>query len=149
MKHFSIRSLLIVVFALAFSFTNHAQVYGAGKQEGVGPFIQLGEQLLSFPGEENYIPVESQSIYYKLKFKSLDEPVELVSIKVAFTNGTHENIFLGFVLDRARESREIELKMGSARKLKGVHISYKSTTTGFQGATRIVLMGQKLKTSPN
>jgi hypothetical protein len=147
MKHFLLRSVLIMVIAFCFSFQSNGQdIYGTRKPEGIGPWKQLGEKMIDLSTTEDYILVKSTSVFYKLKLKAVDQSVDMISMKIEFTNGTDNNVKLDFTLEKGRESREIEI-MGSARKIQRVFIKYKTITPGFLGTTKIILSGQKLNTT--
>jgi len=102
----------------------------------------LGEKVISFNVETDYIKVTRTEIFRKLKIKVMDAPMQLGEMKIVFANGAMQNIPLRFRVEEGRESKVIDL-IGISVSIEAVYFSYSPGQPGFKGKGKIILLGQK------
>lgn len=134
--------------AACFALSLLLQLSAAGQQVSrakPGPpasWQQLGFTVVDFKVDRDFIVVTGADHFRKLKFKVLDNAVNMVNMHVVYENGGIDNIDLRFLIPAGGESRVIDLK-GNSRRIRKVEFWYKSQRPGFRGKAKIWLWGIK------
>jgi hypothetical protein len=112
------------------------------RQPQTGTWRYLGEKVISFSTEKDFINVKKVGVFRKLKFKVMDAPIKIGSMQVAFENGTVQNISLLLRVGEGRESKVIDITDTSG-SIKVVYFSYRPEQQGDKRKPTIILLGQQ------
>lgn len=130
--------VLIIWLVLPAAAQNHEPI----GQGGIGSWRLLGERVIDYGVDRDFITVTGNDVFRKLKFKIIHAPVQMRAMKVVFENGEIQDIPLNFRMEQGHESRLIDLN-GIARRIKVVYFNCNTARAGYRGKAKLILFGQK------
>ena len=139
---FSIAAFIFIVLVACYPVLVSGQNVPLNGIATAGSWRLLGEKIVSFTVETDFINVTRVDVFRKLRFKILDAPVQMGDVKVIFENGEVQDIPLHFRVEEGRQSKVIDL-IPVASKIKTVYFSYVPGTQGDKGKAKFILYGQK------
>lgn len=142
-RKISLVAFFLFCFELGSSFAPvTAQQVKRAHPGPVGSWQQLGFTMVDFKLDRDFIWVTGADSFRKLKFKVLDNAINMVNMHVVYENGAYDNINLRFVIPAGGESRILDLK-GNSRRIRKIEFWYRSIQPGFRGKAKLVLWGIK------
>jgi len=88
------------------------------------------------------ITVTGDDAFRNLKFKVIDAPIQMLSMRVEFENGEVQDSPVDFRMEKVHESRVIDLN-GVVRAIKVVSFTYRTVRPGVRGKAKLLRFGQK------
>lgn len=142
MKTFSI----IMFLAIAGCFgQNYAQQSAVLKNDNT-IWSKIGETVVNFESEREEISLAPADKFLALKFKVLDEAIELQKLEIYYTNGDKQDIPIIETLQSQGESSVIDLN-GGERAIQKVVFEYKSYPNDKNKRAKVELWGMKTGTT--
>jgi hypothetical protein len=110
----------------------------SGTLAAAADWTPLGERILNYRNSEEYIAVKAEGSYKQVKLQVKNAPLEIMSVTIAFTDGTSFDATLGKYIGPGGFTQEIELP--AAKPIQRVTFTYKKVSGTSQLAT-VRLMG--------
>ena len=108
---------------------------------------KIGETKVDFTKEEDEVAVLMADKFAMLKFKVTDAPIELLDLDVIFEEGDKQNIRIGYAIKpEGSESKPIDLKGGSERKIKRIVFRYRTVDKTKDQKAHVEIWGKKTNT---
>ena len=110
----------------------------SGTLAAAADWTPLGERILNYRNTEEYIAVKAEGSYKQIKLQVKNAPLEIMTVKIAFKDGTSFDATLDKYIGPGGFTKEIELP--AAKSIEKVTFTYKKVSGSSQLAT-VRLMG--------
>jgi hypothetical protein len=115
-------SALAGAVALAGTFVDEALAQRRGGED----WVELGCKEVSFRVDRDVLPVGRQEgRFYAIRLYARGGAVEMLNLRVIYTNGDPDNIAVRHILDRGERTRALDLR-GRARSIRMIEMTYRA-----------------------
>jgi hypothetical protein len=102
----------------------------SGVQALAEDWTPLGERILNYRSPEDYITVKNEGSYKQIKLQVKSTSLEIMTVKVAFTDGTSFDATLDKFIGPGGFTKEIEFP--AAKSIEKVTFTYKKVSGNTQ-----------------
>ena len=144
------KKVLIILFAIAASYgITSAQKPAVVVSDAKG-WHKIGSVHADFQKETDEISVLGADRFAAIKFKVDEAPINLITLKVFYEDGTVEDVtaYFPFSIQPPGESKVIDLK-GTERDIKKVQFTYSSVNNKKDKKAKVELWGLKTNANEN
>jgi hypothetical protein len=141
MKRIAIIFLLAVAGASGVAFAQSPRVVTSDK----AGWHKIGETTVDFKREKDEIAVLGANRFAAIKFRVLDEPVDLMSVNVIYDSGEDQSVTIIDHLKVSGDSREINLN-GGERNVRKIVFVYKTLPNQKDKKAHVEIWGLKTNT---
>ena len=142
---------LFTILSLAFagiSGVSYAQTPAVVVSDKTG-WHKIGETTVDFKKEKDEVSVIGADKFASIKFKVVDESIDLVSVEVFYESGDNQIININSHIKAPGDSREIDLKGGKERSIKKIAFVYKTIPNAQEKKAHLEIWGYKSNTGTN
>jgi hypothetical protein len=137
------KTLILILLVIAGSFGIASAQTPAVMVSDAAGWHKIGEKTVNFKTERDEISVMGSDRFSTIKFKVTEAAIDLVSLEITFESGDKQEVKINQAIKTPGESRTIDLKGGSERRIKKIIFVYKTLPNSKDEKAHVEIWGFK------